>query len=358
LIGGLGTFLVWWGHVDREVLDALLFAITFVVITCPDALGLATPTAIMVGTGLGARRGILFKNALAIEQSAGPDTVVLDKTGTLTRGEREVVEIAGDGLDHSELLRLVAAIERESEHPLAEAIVNAAEQAASSGCAPSGSNLSSATAPSRPSTADAPRRQPPPPRTRARVPGRPRRPRRRDGRRPPHPANTAPEAVAAIKELGIRPVMLTGDNRQTVERIAAELGIEEVLAEVLPADKAAKVSELHARRRQCARPEALVPTRARLSSPRPRLLAGQDRCDRLRPTAAAGPAWPPPPRPVPKIHGVQRRDRKCPLSSDFRASATATYVESLRIREVLRRTRQQVDLQVFCLRRGEVWQSF
>ncbi|MDQ3867001.1 MAG: heavy metal translocating P-type ATPase, partial [Actinomycetota bacterium] len=84
LIGGLGTFFIWWGIVDRQVLDALLFAITVVVITCPDALGLATPTAIMVGTGLGARRGILFKNAIAIEQSASLDTVILDKTGTLT----------------------------------------------------------------------------------------------------------------------------------------------------------------------------------------------------------------------------------------------------------------------------------
>jgi Cu2+-exporting ATPase len=79
LVGGLGTFFVWWGVVDREVLDALLLAITVVVITCPDALGLATPTAIMVGTGLGAKRGILFKNAIAIEQSAKLDTVVLDK---------------------------------------------------------------------------------------------------------------------------------------------------------------------------------------------------------------------------------------------------------------------------------------
>src|ERR671910_693780 len=70
LIGGLGTFFVWFGGVDRPVLDALLFAITVVVITCPDALGLATPTAIMVGTGLGAKRGILFKNAIAIETSA------------------------------------------------------------------------------------------------------------------------------------------------------------------------------------------------------------------------------------------------------------------------------------------------
>lgn len=128
LIGGLGTFFLWWGVVDREVLDALLFAITVVVITCPDALGLATPTAVMVGTGLGARRGILFKNAIAIEYSASLDTVVLDKTGTLTRGEPQVVEITGDGLDDGELLRLVAAVERESEHPLAEAIVKAAEE--------------------------------------------------------------------------------------------------------------------------------------------------------------------------------------------------------------------------------------
>ena len=95
--------------------------------TCPDALGLATPTAIMVGTGLGARRGILFKNAIAIEQSAHLDTVVLDKTGTLTRGEPDVVEIVSEGVDEKELLRLVAAVERESEHPLAEAIVKAAE---------------------------------------------------------------------------------------------------------------------------------------------------------------------------------------------------------------------------------------
>jgi P-type Cu2+ transporter len=128
LIGGLGTFLVWWAVLDHDVLDALLFAITVVVITCPDALGLATPTAIMVGTGLGAKRGILFKNAVAIEQSAHLDTVVLDKTGTLTRGEPEVVAlVTGDGVRDDELLRLVAAVERESEHPLAEAIVKAAE---------------------------------------------------------------------------------------------------------------------------------------------------------------------------------------------------------------------------------------
>ena len=127
LVGGLGTFLVWYG-IDGDTVNALVFAITVVVITCPDALGLATPTAVMVGTGLGAQRGILFKNAIAIEQSASLDTVVLDKTGTLTRGEPEVVDLVADGLPEEELLRLVAAVERESEHPLAEAIVKAAEE--------------------------------------------------------------------------------------------------------------------------------------------------------------------------------------------------------------------------------------
>ncbi len=271
LIGGLGTFLVWWGLLDRNVLGALLFAITLVVITCPDALGLATPTAVMVGTGLGARRGILFKHAIAIEQSASLDTVVLDKTGTLTRGEPEVVQIAGVGVDEGELLALVAAVERESEHPLAEAIVKAAEErgverrraehfesvaglgavatvdgrrvvvgnrrllerehVSLDGFAPAeqmagaGRTVVYGAVDGRPAglfaIADAPR-------------------------------ETASEAVAALKELGIRPVMLTGDNRQTAERIAAELGIEDVLAEVLPADKAAKMRELGARGRRVA----------------------------------------------------------------------------------------------------------
>src|SRR5665811_2211266 len=121
LIAGSATFLVWLAS-GASVQTALLFAITVVVITCPDALGLATPTAIMVGTGLGAQRGVLFKNATALETSARIDTVVMDKTGTLTKGEPEVTDVVSDGMDEDELLALVAAVERESEHPLARAI--------------------------------------------------------------------------------------------------------------------------------------------------------------------------------------------------------------------------------------------
>jgi Cu2+-exporting ATPase len=273
LIGGLGTFLVWFGVFDRDTLDALLFAITVVVITCPDALGLATPTAIMVGTGLGAKRGILFKNAVALEQVASLDTVVLDKTGTLTKGEPEVVGLAAaDGGNEEDLLRLAASVERESEHPLAEAIVNAAtarglaspraeafeavaghgalatveghrlaignrglldrEYVALDGLATRAEELAGegrtvvhvavdGRAAGLIAIADAPR-------------------------------ETAGEAIAAVKQLGVRPVMLTGDNRATAERIAAALGIDEVLAEVLPADKAAKVAELQQQGRRVA----------------------------------------------------------------------------------------------------------
>jgi P-type Cu2+ transporter len=272
LIGGLGTFLVWWGLVDREVLDALLFAITVVVITCPDALGLATPTAVMVGTGLGARRGILFKNAIAIEQSASLDTVVLDKTGTLTRGEPEVVEIAADGFGEEELLRLVAAVERESEHPLGEAIVRAAETRKVA--APRAEQFEAVAGHGAIATVDGHRilvgNRRLLERERVSLDGRA--PRAEEmagsGRTVVHvavdgrpagliaiadaPRETASAAVAALKELGIRPVMLTGDNRQTAERIAVTLGIDEVLAEVLPADKAAKVAELQRQGRKVA----------------------------------------------------------------------------------------------------------
>ena len=123
LVGGAVTFFAWLGPAGASVSTALLFAITVVVITCPDALGLATPTAVMVGTGLGARHGILFKNAVALEQIAGLDTVVFDKTGTLTEGRPALVGITALGaFGRDEALALAAAVETQSEHPLAQAI--------------------------------------------------------------------------------------------------------------------------------------------------------------------------------------------------------------------------------------------
>jgi Cu2+-exporting ATPase len=272
LLGGLGTFLVWLG-LGESVTGALLFAITVVVITCPDALGLATPTAIMVGTGLGARRGILFKNAVALEQVATLDTVVLDKTGTLTKGEPEVVAIVTqDGVDEAELLRLSAAVERESEHPLAEAIVREArardldppraesfEAVAGHGAVATvdGHRLAIGNArlverehASLDGLSETARELAGQGRTVVHV--------IRDGRAigvvaiADAPRETAAEAITALKEIGLRPVMLTGDNRQTAERIAAALGVDEVIAEVLPQDKAQKVRELQEQGRRVA----------------------------------------------------------------------------------------------------------
>jgi Cu2+-exporting ATPase len=265
LLGGGLTFAVWALATDRPLADAVLFAITVVVITCPDALGLATPTAIMVGTGLGAGRGVLFKNAMALETSARIGAVVMDKTGTLTKGEPEVTDlVTADGVSQVELLRLVSAVERSSEHPLAEAIVRRAGDAGIAAVAAGGfENLPGhgavATVEGRRVAVGnlrlmqregvelgslGARRQ------ELAAGGRTVVVAAFDGRaaglvaiadaaRP-----TARAAVDALHELGVEVVMLTGDNRATAERIAAELGIDTVIAEVLPGDKAAKVAEL------------------------------------------------------------------------------------------------------------------
>ena len=273
LVGGAVTFLIWNVVVGRDVQDSLLFAITVVVITCPDALGLATPTAIMVGTGLGAKRGILFKHALALEQAASLDTVVLDKTGTLTRGEPEVVAIAvDDGRGEDEILGLVAAAERESEHPIAEAIVKAAESrslelppvesfeavpghgalatVAGRRLAIGNKRLLDREGITLDGLAQRAAELAGEGRTTIQVAV--------DGRAvaviavADAPRETAAEAIRALKELGVRPVMLSGDSQATAERIAAEVGIDEVIAEVLPADKAAKVAELQREGRKVA----------------------------------------------------------------------------------------------------------
>jgi Cu2+-exporting ATPase len=236
-----------------------------VVITCPDALGLATPTAIMVGSGLGAKRGILFKNAIALEQAAALDTVVFDKTGTLTRGEPEVVALAtADGVDENEVLRLVAAAEGDSEHPLAEAVVRAARRRgvavarADAFEAVPGHGLLATVDDHRLAVGNARllERQgitmnglaarsdelAGQGRTSVQV--------AIDGKAAAviavadAPRETSAEAIRALREQGVRAVMLSGPSQATAERVAAELGIDEVIAEVLPADKAAKVKKL------------------------------------------------------------------------------------------------------------------
>jgi P-type Cu2+ transporter len=273
LVGGGLTLAVWLLASDRPLSDAVLFAITVVVITCPDALGLATPTAIMVGTGLGAGRGVLFKNAMALETSARIQAVVMDKTGTLTKGEPEVTDlVTADGVGQVELLRLVAAVERSSEHPLAEAIVRRADQDGAAEVPASGFE----SVPGHGAVATVEGR---------RVVVGNLRLMERDGvelgslgtRRQElaeggrtvvvaavdgraaglvaiadAPRPTARAAVEALHELGVEVVMLTGDNRATAERIAGELGIDTVIAEVLPGDKAAKISELQRAGRRVA----------------------------------------------------------------------------------------------------------
>ena len=129
---GLLTFLVWFFVIQETALFALTLAVTAVVIACPDALGLATPTAVAVGTGLGARHGILIKNATALEQASRIQAIIFDKTGTLTEGKPTVTDTlalpANDaaGLDETRLLRIAASAEADSEHPLARTIVEEA----------------------------------------------------------------------------------------------------------------------------------------------------------------------------------------------------------------------------------------
>ncbi len=276
LLGGGLTLAVWLLFSDRPASTAVLFAITVVVVTCPDALGLATPTAIMVGTGLGAKRGILVKNALALETAARIQTVVMDKTGTLTRGEPEVTDlITGpviDGLDEVRVLALAAAVERESEHPLAQAIVRYAAargvpalravgfvNVAGHGALAAVDGHRVAVGNLRLMQRDhidlgdlAARRDD------LAASGRTAVLVAVDGRTvavvgiADAPRETSAAAVTALHAAGVRVVMLTGDNQATAERIAALLGIDTVIAEVLPGDKAAHIARLQSGRRRVA----------------------------------------------------------------------------------------------------------
>ena len=260
---GLATFAVWFWIVGQTLLFAITLTITVFVIACPDALGLATPMAIMIGTGRGAQNGILIKNASALENATRLNVVIFDKTGTLTLGKPEVVEIvAAPGRTQDEVLAVAAGMEQNSEHPLAHAILErtkgrlvvAAEgftnidgmgARASSGGHPAlvgNRRLMNAERVNMAGLDGEAERLADGGRTVVHV--------AREGTLlgliaiadAPRPTSAA--AIAALKERGIEVVMLTGDNRATAERIGRELGVSTVLAEVLPGQKAEQVKAL------------------------------------------------------------------------------------------------------------------
>ena len=260
------TFIGWWGY-SGEFAEALVNAVAVLVIACPCALGLATPTAIMVGTGQGARAGILVKNAEALERAERIKILALDKTGTLTCGRPQVTDVVPRGLGRDEALRLAAALEQNSEHPLARAIV--AESAAAQG-----QDLSATVNLKKVQNFKAL----PGHGIEGEIEGRLLRlgspawlgveadpvvcglqqagktvVALADGDRvlallaiadALRPSSRA--AVARLRQRGIRVVMLTGDNAATAAAIAAEAGIAEFLAGILPGDKAAAIAELKA----------------------------------------------------------------------------------------------------------------
>jgi Cu2+-exporting ATPase len=266
IVIGVATFVVWYLMIGQSLALALTLTITVFVIACPDALGLATPMAIMIGTGRGAANGILIKNASALEQATRLNVVIFDKTGTLTQGKPEVVEVvAAPGRTEAELLALAAGIEKHSEHPLAHAILEKAKgleaQAAEAftnidGMGARAMVASEGVLVGNRRLMDAERVDLAGLETdAARLQG--------GGRTVVHVARagrlwgliaiadavraSSAGAVAALKKQGVEVAMLTGDNRATADRIAGELGVDIVLAEVLPGQKADQVKALQAK---------------------------------------------------------------------------------------------------------------
>ncbi len=262
IVIALVTGLVWL-LIDKNVAHALERGISVLVISCPCALGLATPVAITVGSGIGAKKGILFKNATALETVGKTDIVILDKTGTITKGEPLVTDIIPfNGTDEGELLLLAASLEKKSEHPLGQAIVNRAEglslyetsdfsaiigKGLEARCEDSvirGGNLTFAEAFAEINEEA---------RTTAfMLSG--------AGKTPLFflKDNTligiisvadvikedSPKAVKELQNMGIRVIMLTGDNKNTAEEIGRQAGVDRVISEVLPEEKAEAVRKL------------------------------------------------------------------------------------------------------------------
>ena len=259
------TALAWFFFGPEPRLNyALVNAVAVLIIACPCAVGLATPISITVAMGQGALNGVLFRSAEAVEKLRDVDTLVVDKTGTLTVGRPELVDFAlhDAPLDESEALRLIASLERASEHPLAQAIVQAAEKRGVPLSPVEGFN--SVTGQGVEGTVAGHRVAVGSRRYMERLGGVPAALADKsifaaiDGRvaaglTVADPIKqTTPEAVHALHAEGIRIVMLSGDSRKTAEAVAKLLGIDEVIAEVLPEQKVEKVKELQAQGRVVA----------------------------------------------------------------------------------------------------------
>ncbi|MGC9376307.1 heavy metal translocating P-type ATPase [Streptomyces sp. MH13] len=267
LLIAVATFGGWLGATGDTV-AAFTAAVAVLIIACPCALGLATPTALMVGTGRGAQLGILIKGPEVLESTRRVDTVVLDKTGTVTTGRMTLHEVyAAEGTDEEELLRLAGAVEHASEHPVARAIAAGAGERV--GPLPAVEDFENV--PGRGVRGRVEGREVavgrlydalPPEVSRARDKA------ERHGRTAvvvgwdgaargvvavaDAVKETSAEAVAELRRLGLTPVLLTGDNRRVAESVAAAVGIDEVIAEVLPEDKVAVVERLRAEGRTVA----------------------------------------------------------------------------------------------------------
>lgn len=257
------TFALWFslGHNPSLALSTF---IAVLIIACPCALGLATPTSLMVGTGKGAQHGVLIKDAEALERAQAIKTVVLDKTGTITQGKPVLTDVMpADGVPPGEILRLVAAAERRSEHPLAGAIVEGAKKAGLP--LPNVGDFDSIAGQGVRAVVEG----------REVLAGNARLLETRhimhtldaqaqtlalEGKTPMYVAldgkaaglvavadtvkSTSPAAIAALKALGLEVIMLTGDNQRTADAIAGQVGVDRVLADVLPENKAAEVARL------------------------------------------------------------------------------------------------------------------
>jgi P-type Cu+ transporter len=257
--------LGFWLGAGESASFAFTAAVAVLIIACPCALGLATPTALMVGTGRGAQLGLLIKGPEVLESTRRVDTVVLDKTGTVTTGRMSLTEVAlAHGVERADAMRLVGALEHASEHPIAQAIAKAA---AAESTVPAVEDFTNRPGLGVEGVVDG----------HAVVVGRPalladwamHLTPELDAARPAAEAKgqtaiaagwdgqaravfvvadtikpSSAEAIAQLRALGLRPLLLTGDNETTARAVAADLGIEEVIAEVLPADKVSVVQRL------------------------------------------------------------------------------------------------------------------